>query len=410
MLATAQIVSLDRDECRARAIATAPEIRVAEGDVEAGGLNLGIANAGFLPTLNGEGAYLRSSTDRHGIPDFAANNGEDEYLARGVLSQPLYAGGALSAARRKAQAEQGAASHALAATRSQVLLAADEAFYSVQTGAERVTIAEAAQATSVELLRAARVRFDNGEIPALDVGRLELEVAQATTAVDSARTQLSIARDELATLVGVSASAVDVRPSQDDDVPRAESLDDVIASASASRPEVKKLELDVQALEGAVGLARGARLPQLRAEAAAGWDSLALPDGRNGGWQAGVALSVPLWDWKVLERREHLAQVEVDKARQRLAAVRRAITLEVTRRYLEVDLASRLLATAIQAERLARRNADSARQGYALGLVSNLELITAERQATAAASDRSATRLAQRLATSRLDFAAGRLE
>lgn len=406
----AQTISLDRDACRRRALAAAPEMRSAAGDVTAGGLNLDIANAGFLPTLHGEGAYLRSSTDRHGVPDFAANNGADEYVARGVLSQPLYAGGALAAARRKAQAEQGAATYALVATRSQVVLAADEAFYAVLTATERGTIAESAQAVSAELLRAARVRLGNGEIPALDVGRLELEVAQATTVVDSAHTQLAIARNELATLIGVPDSDLEVRPLQDEDGARPESLDDLVASAAASRPEVKRLDLEVQALESAVGLAHGARLPQLRAEAAAGWDSLTLPDGQNAGWQAGVTLSVPLWDWKILERREHLALIEVDQARQQLAALRRAITLEVTRRYLEADLAGRLLTTAVQAERLARRNAESARQGYGLGLVSNLELITAERQATAAASDRSATRFAQLLAESRLDFAAGRLE
>ena len=174
-----------------------------------------------------------------------------------------------------------------------MVLAADEAFYGVLTATERRTIAESAQAVSAELLRAARVRLGNGEIPALDVGRLELEVAQATTAVDSAHTQLAIARNELATLIGVPESDLEVRPLQDEDGARPESLNDVVASAAASRPEVKRLDLEVQALESAVSLAHGARLPQLRAEAAAGWDSLTLPDGQNAGWPAGVTLVDP---------------------------------------------------------------------------------------------------------------------
>jgi outer membrane protein len=298
----------------------------------------------------------------------------------------------------------------MAATRAEVLVTTDQAYLSVLRAAQRQTIAEEGRAVSKELLRAAEVRFRNGEVPALDVGRLELEVAQASTTVDGARADLAIARSELGTLIGLAGTAFEVEPlPEDEGPPSSESLDDIVEPALTARPEVKRLEAEVQALESAVGLAHGARLPQVHAEAVSGYDSLTLPDRQNAGWDAGLTVSIPLWDWNILARRERIARLEVEKARQRLAAARRAVTLEVTRRYLEADLAHRRLATTVRAERLAQRNAETARKGYGLGLLSSLELIIAQRQATAAASERAAAEFDQRLARSQLDFAAGRL-
>jgi len=407
----AEPLRLGLGDCRARALDTAPALRAAAADLEAGRLGVDIATAGFLPALRAEGGYLRSSVDQRGVPDFAANNGENEYVARAVVSEPLYTGGALPAARSKARAEEVAAGHAVAATRAEVLVTTDQAYFSVLRAAQRQTIAEEGRAVSRELLRAAEVRFRNGEVPALDVGRLELEVAQASTTVDATRADLAIARSELGTLIGLAGAAFEVEPlPEDEGPPSSESLDDIVGPALTARPEVKRLEAELQALESAVGLAHGARLPQVHAEAAGGYDSLTLPDRQNAGWDAGLTVSIPLWDWNILARRERIAGLEVEKARQRLAAAKRAVTLEVTRRYLEADLAHRRLATTVQAERLAERNAETARKGYGLGLLSSLELITAQRQATAAASERAAAEFDQRLARSQLDFAAGRLQ
>lgn len=402
---------LNLSACRSRALETAPELKAATTELEASRLGVDIANAGFLPALRADGSYLRSSTGRRGVTDFAANNGENEYVARAVATEPLYTGGALGAARSKARADEAAAGHALAATHASVLLAADQAYFGVLRAAEGRAITEAAQAVASELLRAAQVRFRNGEVSAFDVDRFELEVAQATTAASAGDTELAIARSELGTLIGLDADSFEVEPlSQEETRPPIGTLDDLVTGSVAARPEVKRLEADLQSLESSVGLARAARLPQVRAEAAGGYDSLTLPDRHNAGWEAGVTLSMPLWDWSILARRERIARLDVDRARQRLAAARRAVTVEVTRRYLEADLARRRVTTAIEAEKLAERNAERARKGYGLGLLSSLDLVTAQHQRTAAASERAAAEFDQQLTRSRLDFATGRLE
>jgi outer membrane protein len=403
-------VTIDLAACRTRALEASPEIVSANADVDTTRLGVRIADAARLPALRGEGSYLRSSVDQHGVPDFAANNGENEYVARGVLSQPIYAGGAIAAARRKARAEEAGAEHGLASTRAQVLLAADHAYFGVLATEQKRTIADGALALTQELLRAARVRFQNGEVPAFDVAKLELEVANATTTLRAAEADADVARSDLALLLqlppdGFALAALSESDSRTDLPP----LEELLVRAQTERPDVKRAEADVRATEQAVGIAHGARFPRVSAEAAGGYDSLDLPDRRNVGWQAGLAVSVPLWDWSTLSNRERIARLEVEKSRQRLEVVQRAVRAEVTRRYLEAKLASDRLATSRTAETLARRNVEIARRGYDLGLVSSLDLITAERQATTAESEHAGARYAQRVILSELDSATGRL-
>jgi outer membrane protein TolC len=402
---------LDLGECHARALQTAPELAGAAADVQAGRLSVRIADTAILPTLRAEGGYLRSSVDRHGVPDFAANNGEDEYIARGVVRQPVYAGGVLTAARAKARSEAAATEETLATVRAQVLLATDRAYFTTLATRAKRTIAESALAVAIELLRAAHVRLENGQVASSDVAKLELEAANARTALSDADADAAIARNDLAILVGLPADGFDLQPlasgpGAPDKYPPEENL---IAEA-LRRPDVRRLEADVRATEAAVGLAHGARLPQVSAEAAGGYDSLDFPDRRNVGWQAGVAVTAPLWDWSGLANRERMARFEVEKARKRLEAAQRAVCAEVGRRYLELKRARDRLLTSAAAQRLAKRNADITRQGYELGLLSSLELITAQRQATAARSEHSAATYDERVATSELDFAMGRLQ
>lgn len=403
-------LTLDLAQCRAQALEAAPELATAKADVEAGRLGLRIADAAILPSVRAEGGYLRSSVDRRGVPDFAANNGENEYIARGVVSQPLYAGGSLAAARRKARAEAAGTEETLASVRGQVLLATDRAYFSVLGAQEKRTIADSALAVAKEALRAARVRFENGEVPSFDVAKLELEVANATTALKNAEADVAIARNDLAILIALPPDAfvLQALPTADGRPLGLPPVGVLVAQALA-RPDVKRLEQDLRASEAAAGLARGARLPQVNAEAAGGYDSLNLPDRHNVGWQAGVAVSAPLWDWNILANREGVANLEVEKARKRLEGAQRAVRAEVARRYLEANRAHEQLLASGAAEQLSARNADIARKGYDLGLVSSLDLITAQRQAATARNERAAATFEEQLAVSELDFAAGRL-
>lgn len=402
-------VTLDLAGCRARAVAAAPEIAVAEADLRSGTLAVGIAGAAALPAVRAEGGYLRSSVNHRGVTDFAANNGESEYTARAVVSQPLFAGGALLAGRRQAEAQAAGARQGLTATRAEILLAADRAFYGSALADERRTIATAGLEAAADLLRAARVRLANGEIPAFDADKLELEVANASAALDEANAAADIARAELAAIVQVPADAIhlDVNPTDPTAIPAP--LEPDVARVLAERPDLQRLEAAAVAAEAAIGIARGARLPQVNAEAAAGWDSLHRPDGANAGWQAGVTVSVPLWDWKGLARREEIARLEAEKARRQLEAAQRAVRTEVVRRHHELRLAAQRFANARTAEGLALRNAATARRGYELGLVSALDLVTAQRQATTARADRAAARYSALLATSEYDFSTGSL-
>lgn len=411
-IAETPVVTLDLADCRARALDNAPELAGAVAGRDASELNVRIADATILPALRGDGGYLRSSVNQHGIPDFAANNGENEYTARAVVTQPIYAGGSLAAERAKARAEAVAAQHGLESVRAQVIWSTDRAYFGALSADEQRTAAESALAVEQELLRGARVRLQNGQVAAFDVEKLELEVANATTTLRAAEADVRIARGDLGILIALPPEAFVLRTATDaPGVVAAEAtLEKLIEQAVLDRPDLKRLESQLRSVEATVTSAHGARLPQVSGHAAAGYDSLNLPDRHNAGWEAGVTVSLPLWDWDGLANRERIARLEVEKARQQLEAARRGVRAEITRRYYEVKRARDRVETSATAEQLAARNADIARHSYELGLVSSLDLITAQRQAISARAESVAARYELRVSLTELDFATGKLQ
>ena len=399
---------LDLAACRARAVEVAPEVAIAAADARAGALGVDVAGAARLPAVRAESGYVRSSVDRHGAPDFVANNGRNEYIARAIVSQPLFAGGALRGERDRAVASAAGARDGLLAVRVQVSLAADRAYFGSLLADQRQAIAADAVRSSENQLRAARTRLGLGEIAALDVGRFELESSTAATTLAAAAADAAGARSDLATLLQLSDEDFELDPPAESSPPR--SLPEAeLAQVLRDRPDLRQQEAEVAAAEAAVAVARGARLPQVAAEVAGGWDSLHAPDGRNPGWQVGINVTIPVWDWNALARREDIARLEVEKARQRFEAARRVARNDVLRRARELDLARERLAHAEVSATVAERNVTAARRGYELGLVSGLDLVTAERDGMAARLEHVVARYAVRLAGSEYDFAVGRL-
>src|SRR5690348_12661363 len=75
---------LTLDESVAAAVARQPGLQAIQTDARAAELQAKVARKGYLPALDLEGGYLRS-TDKDGAPDFVANNGPNETRAQLVV-------------------------------------------------------------------------------------------------------------------------------------------------------------------------------------------------------------------------------------------------------------------------------------------------------------------------------------
>ena len=224
-------------------------------------------------------------------------------------------------------------------------------------------------------------RFRAGDIAELDVARVRTQVA-ATEAealgLDRRRAEFEHA---LAVLVGAAASdfAVPVAPwsSALPVIPAG-----VPSTVLTRRPDVAAAQNTVQAAQARVGVAHAAWFPELKLTAAGGFASPELGDifkwsARS--WGIGALLSLPLFDGGRREAGVQNAAAELDAA---LAAYREQVLIA----FREVeDQLSALRLLAEQSDAQARAIAAASRattlsnSRYRNGLVSQLDLLDAQR-------------------------------
>lgn len=252
-----------------------------------------------------------------------------------------------------------------------------------------------------DTLRLTERRFDAGDVAELDVARVRTQVAATESealALDRRRAEIEHA---LAVLVGEPASnfglgagewstALPVIPAG------------VPSTVLARRPDISAAQRSMQAAQARVGVARTAWLPSLSLTASGGHASPELSDLFNWSartWGVGALLALPLFDGGRRDAGVQSANAELDAA---VASYREQVL--VAFRDVEDQLSAlRLLAE--QSEAQARAVASATRattlstSRYRNGLVSQLDLLDAQRSELANRRQALQVRAAQYQAT-----------
>lgn len=269
-----------------------------------------------------------------------------------TLSYTLFDGGARGGRIRRAR-EQAEAADASRAGTEQALLARVVATYLGVLGDRQVLDAHDRRLAALrEELGAVRRRFDAGRAARVEILRVEAAIATAEAERVRLAYSLEIVQRDLARLTAMERDAV-----------RAERLipvaltDTTLPPRDAQEAQVRETNAVVQearraaaAADAAVGVARGARWPELRVVGT----YLTYGDGDlegTGEWNAGVQLQLPLFTGGAVVRgidraeaarraahaRARLAELEamqgLDRARSALEEARaRAASLDLARR------------------------------------------------------------------------------
>ena len=245
---------------------------------------------------------------------------------------------------------------------------------------ERALVRDTLQAYR-NTLRLTEVRFKEGDVAELDVARVRTEVAATESealALDRRRAELEHA---LAVLVGEVASSFQVAPAEWSTalplIPAG-----VPSTVLVRRPDVSAAQNTMQAAQARVGVAKAAWFPTFSLTATGGYAAPEIKDlfkMSARAWGVGALLSLPLLDGGRREAGVQNANAELDIA---LANYREQIL--VAFRDVEDQLSAlRLLAD--QSEAQSRSVASASRatvlsdSRYRNGLVSQLELLDAQR-------------------------------
>ncbi len=178
--------------------------------------------------------------------------------------QPLFTGGQVENSTEAAETRITAEEARLIATEQAILLNTVQAFLDVRRDRTLVSLGKNNVRVINEQLRAARERFDVGEVTRTDVAQAEARLAAAQSLLAATTGTLRSSEESYRRLVGRYPGELDPPPPLPD-LP--ESIDNAIGIGMKNDPDVRAARLERRAAGSDVRTAIGALLPQVSLQA-----------------------------------------------------------------------------------------------------------------------------------------------
>lgn len=315
--------ALTLDDCLRLAADHQPLLTAVEAGVSAATEAVGEARAPYWPQVDFSAGYHRwqrraflpSGLTLPGLSIPKIIGPLDDWTGGLSSRVTLFDFGERRAGLEAARAQLGSAQADAAATRGDVRLSVQSAFYALAAAQELLDVAERNLARTESHLALAQARREAGAVPQADVLRAQAEVASAQLQLISARSRVRTAAGQLNTAMGRPAEiALSIAPPALGAPPPAiAGIETAVRQAIASRPELKSEQLRVEAARANINGARAARAPKLRADGSYGWnDTDFLPSAKE--WQVGLSVDMPVFD---ADSRVHrLARTKAELARE----------------------------------------------------------------------------------------------
>ncbi len=399
-------------EARARALQTHPRVSVSELRSLAARQRVIQERAAWLPQVSGAVTAV-GTDDPAGLHVSAGSlNAPGVYERAGVggtVSQLITDFGRtanqVAAARLESQA---AATNALA-TRQQILLEVDAAYFGLLRARAVSAVASVTLTNRQHLLDQAAALASNRLRSELDVRFAQVGVDEARLMVSRSRADMDAAQTSLALFLGPADRIQSEFSVIDEPLPAEPTADSgsLVARALAGRPELVALRLSRDASKRRAAAIRGQQNPTVSVFGAAGVSPVHDDHFGHDYAAAGLNLSIPLFAGGLYQARENEAA--------RLAEASSAIVAEVELRVVrDVRLAWLEVVQAREALTLSRSLADSAGAALQLaqarfeqGLSSIVEQNQADLNHTRAEIGVATAAFDLRLRSDALDYAAG---
>jgi outer membrane protein len=330
----------------------------------------------------------------------AVDSRDNSRITAGALNNPIVftraAGGAtlsqlitdfghttnlVASARLQAKADEQSA----VATKEDVLLAVDHAFYNALESHAILRVAEQTVASrqllsdQVSALTRSKLKSD------LDLSFANVNLAQAKLLYLDALNNDKAAVASLSAILGYpTLEQFELINDTDSLTPPPADIDQLIAEAFAKRPEILALEFASESADKLHQADRDENLPTISALAAVG-DSPVRDDRVYGPYAAvGVNVQIPIFNGFLFSAKSHEADLRSQAARQKLSDLRNRISRDVRTSWLTAGTAFDRVSVNDQLLAQANLALDLAQTRYKLGLSSIVELSQAQLQQTQA--------------------------
>jgi outer membrane protein TolC len=299
--------------------------------------------------------------------------------ANAMLMFPIFTGGRLEALVHQAEAVRHATAAQLEAMRLDVALETKLAYRRALLAREMVRVAEVYVAAMEERVRVDKVAAQVGRIPEFWVLRSEAELANARQMLANAQRDYETALIALKAIMGVHPDSEitltdelqwdEGRGARDElrvgELPKREKL---LAEAMEKRPELRAALRQAEAQNYAVRAAKALYAPQVGWTVMANYMSGTGDMGQGtGGYLAGIAVGLPIFDGGRRKAMVGEAQAMREKALAEMERLKLQIASEVDTALRELQTALQNLQTAQAALKAAKEDERVAKVRYEAG-------------------------------------------
>lgn len=271
------------------------------------------------------------------------------------------------------------------ATKQQILLAVDQAFYNALQTQAVLTVAQRTVADRQTVADQVGALFRNKLKSELDFSFANVNLAQAKLLLLDAQNNEHAALASLSAVLGfLTLQNFQLAEETDAITPPQGNVDDLISTAFAMRPEILSLEFQAESAKKFQTAERDLFFPDVRAMGAVGDTPVRNPVVSSWYGAVGVNVEIPVFNGFLYSARAREAALRAQAAQERLRDLRNRISRDVRTSWLNATNAYDRLAVTQQLMEQANLALNLAQARYKLGLGSIVELSQAELQQTQA--------------------------
>lgn len=372
--------TLTLDETVRRVLATYPSVKQAEEAVKSAGYNIKMARAALLPILNASASYTRIepvATVHFEEMDLSFDP-KNNYNAGVSLRQPIYDFGKnrpkIEAAKEReelSRLQQNELFQTLALNTIRL-------YYMNCFSRQAIRIKQQELNDYEEMLRQTEIRTRSGSSTSFDLLNTQVSQSGVNTQLTELAANLRTLQVQLSVLADTTITETVPLTETFEIKPNVLSLENLIANAFVSRPEMQQADKQISIARLEESAARKAYNPSLDLSAAAG--------GKNGyplhidrmklNYEAGVTLSIPLYEGGRRKQSASMARSAYNTALLQKELIEKQIRQQVSEYYYTLLSDFDKIEQLSRQVTLAQKAYEQAKVNYEAGSITNLELLT----------------------------------
>ena len=323
------------------------------------------------------------------IVDAFNTNTHHMFMASAMLTQPIYMGGAITAANKMADIGEQMTETGIEKTEQEIIYNTDNTYWLVVSLKQKQRLATNYLDLVKKLNSNVHKMIDEGVATRADGLKVDVKLNEAEMQITQVEDGLALSKMLLCQLCGIPMNQEITLADEDKDAlnlsiasTHAEQQAALNDSSLSSRPELRLLQNVTDASKQATNLVKAAFLPHV---ALTGGYMISNPNVWNGFqknftgvWNVGVLVQIPVWNWgegaykvRAAKATAHIAQMNFDDTREK-------IQLQVTQSQFKVKEAEKKLNMARKNINSAEENLRCANLGFKEGVMDVTDVMAAQ--------------------------------